>query len=225
MNKLSLIAITIASSLLFSCNDNVDINADFQDITVVHSAIDPNDTEHYVKINRAFLQDGVDANELAANSDNFNYPAGELSVTAQEINSGNGNVLKTYNLVRTVNERPKNPGIFANDSNVLYKFTEASIERNNIYRIKIYNNKLDKEITSETKIVGTNTVTTPSQSQKMGFWTGDVGSGAYVSRSISFTTGKNIGRVEARLVFNYIDHFTVASGLSPISRRIVMRLG
>ena len=225
MNKITFSTLLLATIILFSCETKVDINADYKDITIVHAAIDPNDTEHYVKINRAFLQDGVSATNLAANSDNFNYPAGELSVIVQEIHSTNGNVLKTYNLVRTVDKILKIPGIFDNDSNVLYEFTEASIKRDNAYRIKIYNNKLDKEITSETQIVGTNTVTIPTLNQKIAFWNGDVGSGDYLSRSISFTTGKNIGRVEARLVFNYVDHFTDTILYPSISRRIVMPLG
>lgn len=224
MNKFSLGILFLTAIVLFSCETKVDINADFKDITVVHAAIDPNDTLHYVKINRAFLQDGVNANDLAANSDNFNYPAEELSIIAQEIHGTNGNVLKTYNLVRTVNERPKNPGIFANDSNVLYKFTEASIKRDNAYRIKIYNNKLDKEITSETKIVGDITITNPAT---FAFWIGNANNGNInpTEKTISVKSGNNMGRVEAHLVFNYTDYFTVASGLSPITRRIVMRLG
>ena len=226
MNKITFSTLLLATIILFSCETKVDINADYKDITVVYGAIDPNpnDTTHYIKVNRAFLQDGVSATELAGNSDNFNYPADEISVTVQEISSVSGNVVNTYNLTRTIKEVPKNPGIFANDVNVLFKFT-ATINRNNLYKLKIYNNKLDKEITSETKIVGTNTVTVPTLNQKIAFWNGDVVSGDYLSRSISFTTGKNIGRVEARLVFNYTDYFTPASGLDSIPRRIVMPLG
>lgn len=224
MNKLFLIVLTIVSFLLFSCNDDVDINADFQDITVVHSAINPNDNVHYVKINRAFLQDGVNANDLAANSDNFNYPAGELTVTVDEVRGDNGNLVATYNLTRTVNEIIKNPGIFANDSNVLFKFT-ATINRSNVYKLKIVNNKLNKEITSETLIVGTGTLSSPTTQQKMSFWNGNLQNGLFIDRIFSFTTGKNVGRVQGRLVYNYTDHFIASSGKQPIPRKIVMGLG
>lgn len=220
MNKLFLIVLTIASFLFFSCNDDVDINADFQDITVVHSAINPNDNVHYVKINRAFLQDGVNANELAANSDNFNYPAGELTVTVDEVRVDNENLVATFPLTRTVNEIIKNPGIFANDSNVLFKFT-ATINRNNRYKLKIVNNKLNKEITSETLIVDNIVVDNPAT---FAFWQGNANSGNLVGtdKPISITTGDNIGRVEAFLVFNYTNFFLDNSSAT---EKVVMNLG
>ena len=221
MNKITFSTLLLATIILFSCETKVDINADYKDITVVHAAIDPNDTEHYVKINHAFLEDGVSATNLAANSDNFNYPKDELSVIVDELRGDNGNFVAAFPLTRTINEKPKNPGIFANDSNVLFKFT-ATINRNNLYKLKIINNKLNKLITSQTLIVGTNTVTVPTLNQKMAFWNGDVVSGDYLSRSISFTTGKNIGRVEARLVFNYTNFFIDSSFQT---ERIVMPLG
>ncbi|PIQ16791.1 MAG: hypothetical protein COW67_01025, partial [Flavobacteriales bacterium CG18_big_fil_WC_8_21_14_2_50_32_9] len=68
MNKITFSTLLLATIILFSCETKVDINADYKDITVVHAAIDPNDTEHYVKINHAFLEDGVSATNLAANS-------------------------------------------------------------------------------------------------------------------------------------------------------------
>lgn len=224
MNKLTLFAITIASALLFSCETDVDINADFQDITVVHSAINPNDNVHYVKINRAFLQDGVDANDLAANSDNFNYPDGELTATVDEVRGDNGNFVQSFPLARTVNEIPKNPGIFANDSNVLFKFS-ATINRNNRYKLKIVNNKLNKEITSETLIVSGGTLSSPTTQQKMSFWNGNLQNGLFINRTFSFTTGRNVGRVQGKLIFNYTDHFIPSSGKPSVSRKIVMNLG
>lgn len=127
--------------------------------------------------------------------------------------------------MRTVNEIPKNDGVFDNSVNVLYKFTEASINRNNVYKLKIYNSKLDKEITSETLIVGTPSVTNPTTQQKMAFWIGATNNGGYVPKAITITTGKNTGRIEAKLIFNYINHFIASSGLPPQPQKVVMNLG
>lgn len=227
MKKILYIPILFTISvLLFSCETKVDLNAEYKDITVVYGLINPNDSVHYVKINKVFLpEDGTNANTLAANQANFNYAADELTATVVEINASNGNVIKTFNLVRTENEIPKDDGVFDNSVNVLYKFTEASINRNNVYKLKIYNSKLDKEITSETLIVGNSTVTSPTLSQKMAFWIGAPNNGGFANRSISFTTGKNIGRIDAKLIFKYTNHFVASSGISPQPQQIIMRMG
>lgn len=218
--------IAAISVLLFSCETKVDLNAEYKDITVVYGLINPNDSLHYIKINKVFLPDeGVNANTLAANQENFNYAADELTVTVDEYRGDNGNFVQSYALVRTENEVPKNGGVFDNSVNVLYKFVEPAINRSNVYKLKIYNSKLDKDITSETLIVGNSTVTSPTLSQKMAFWIGATNNGGFANRSISFTTGKNVGRIDAKLIFNYTNHFIPSSGLSPESKKVVMKMG
>jgi len=214
------------SALLFSCETKVDLNAEYKDITVVYGLINPNDSLHYIKINKVFLpDDGVNANTLAANQTNFNYAADELTATVEEIHATNGNVLTTYNLIRTENEIPKDEGVFDNSINVLYKFVEPAINRESIYKLKIYNSKLDKEITSETLIVGTTSVTSPTNQQKMAFWIGAPNNGGFSDRTITINTGKNIGRIQAKLIFNYTNHFITSSGLPAQPQKVVMSLG
>ena len=214
------------SALLFSCETKVDLNAEYKDITVVYGLINPNDSVHYIKINKVFLpDDGVNANTLAANQANFNYAADELTATVEEIHATNGNVLKTFNLVRTENEVPKNDGVFDNSVNVLYKFIEPAINRGNTYRLKIYNSKLDKEITSETLIVGATIVSSPTPPQPINFWTGTPNNGGFVNRNITVSTGKNIGRIQAKLIFNYTNHFIASSGIPAQPQKVIMNLG
>ncbi len=227
MKKILYIPILFTISvLLFSCETKVDLNAEYKDITVVYGLINPNDSVHYVKINKVFLpEDGANANTLAANQANFNYAADELTATVVEINASNGNVIKTFNLVRTENEIPKDDGVFDNSVNVLYKFIEPAINRNNIYQLKIYNSKLDKEITSETLIVGNSTVNSPTPQQPINFWTGAPNNGGFVNRTITVSTGKNIGRIQAKLIFNYTNHFVASSGIPPQPQKVIMNLG
>ena len=72
MKKLLSIA-ALGSILMFSsCETDIDVNADYQDITVVYGLVNPNDTNHYIKINKAFLGEGS-ALDLAADANNFNY--------------------------------------------------------------------------------------------------------------------------------------------------------
>lgn len=217
MNKLSIGVVLLMALAFFSCETDIDVNADPTDISVVYGLIDPLDSIHYVKINKVFIGEGS-ALDLANNSDNFTYADDELVVRL----NGNGN---SYTLTRVTNEFIKEDGIFDNSSNVLYKFIEPSISRSATYTLNIMNIKLDKEITAETKIIGTSFVSVPTVSNTLGFWSGSVSSGKYVPETVTVSTGDNIGRVQAYLVFNYIEHYTVASGLSPIAKKVLINLG
>ncbi len=228
--KQILLYFSFAILLIFnnSCNTKIDVNADYQDITVVYGLINPADSVHYIKINKAFLKDNVNANTLAADANNFNYPDGDLEVTIEEWNGSN--LVKSFSTVtntlfRTVNEIPKDAGVFDNSNNVLYKFIEPSISVYNTYKLKIYNNKLNKLITAETKIVKNAIVSSPSVNQKITFWLGNTVNGAYAEKIIRVTTGEDIGRISATLIFNYNEYYTTASGLPTVAKSISMPLG
>ncbi|PCJ00903.1 MAG: hypothetical protein COB15_02180 [Flavobacteriales bacterium] len=230
MNKLLYITTALILTTLYSCETDIDINAPYEDITIVYGIINPGETNHYIKINKAFLGD-VSALDLAANSDNFNYGANELDVTVEEFN-GNGNVVNTYStgagtVIRTTDSIPKDPGVFDNSSNVLYKFVEPSININNTYKLKIINAGLDKEVTSETRIIGTTYVAFPtSTGANFKFWDGHPSTGKEIDNTkIGVTTGPNIGRAGATLVFKYIEHYTTASMKPSVEKTILMPLG
>lgn len=207
-----------------SCKTDIDVNAPYQDIPVVYGVIDPADSVHYIKVNKAFLGE-ISALDLAADASNFNYADGEIDVIIEEWNGGSM-VGTPHSLIRTVNEIPKDPGGFDNSQNVLYKFIESSINKNNTYKLKVINNTLNKEITAETEIVKTSNITDPVNTiGKFQFWIGNLSTGAAHDKTIKVTTAKDIGRVEAMLVFNYNEYYTTSSGLTPVSKRIEMPLG
>jgi len=215
MKKFIFLSSVVLMAFINSCSTKLDVNADYKDITVVYGLINPSDTNHYIKINKAFLQDNVNANTLAADHNNFDYPDGDLAVTVQEFSAVNNTLLNTYNLTRTVNEIPKDPGVFDNSTNVLYKFVEPNIDRNNTYTLKIVNNKLNKEITSETGIVGNIVVTKPNTISGINFVAGD-------KFTVNATTGKNVMRIAAFVVFNYKEYYTDSTF---IDKKVVMPLG
>lgn len=228
MNKYILLLGILIAVIFTSCETDIDVNAEYEDMPIVYGLISPKDTTHYVKITRNFLGE-VDANTLAADPDNFNYPAGDLDVVVKEYNSS-GALVNSFSLARTVNEIPKDPGVFGTGSNVLYKFNTtfdysgAPSDRNNTFKIQIHNNKLNKDISSETKIVKPISVGIPN-STKFNLWNGAVTTGDYLSKTVPVTTSNNTGRVEAILVFNYVEYYTTASGLSPVAKSVVMSLG
>jgi len=208
MNKLSFALVLLIILGFVSCKTDIDVNAEPTDITIVYGLINPNDTVHYLKINKAFIGEGS-ALDLAGNASNYNYAADELDVTIE----GNGNV---YSLIRVINEIPKDAGIFDNNTNVLYKFNEPLINKNAIYTLKIVNTKTGKEVSSETKIVGTLGV---SVRKAVRLWNGVDN---YLNEPIDVNIGEHIGRVQAFFVFNYNEYYTDGSS---VKKEVLMSLG
>jgi len=222
MNKSFLAIIILAATVLISCETDIDANAEYKDIPVVYGLINPLDSIHYIKVNKAFSGD-ANALDLAADANNYDYKAGEIDVVVQEWNGDNK--LNSYTLMRTTNI-PKDAGIFDNSTNVLYSFVEPNINESFTYKLIITNNNLNKEITAQTEIVDTSTVAAPSTGQKFSFFDGDINNnGEYRERIVSVNSGGDIGRVEAILIFNYLDVYTIASGKDSVERSVVISLG
>jgi hypothetical protein len=214
MKKVILFA-TIISALIFtSCETDIKTKADYKDMTIVYGLLDPNETEHYIKINKGFIGE-ANANDLAANADNYNYANGEIDVTIEEYKTS-GIYVKTHQLTRVVNDKPKDEGVFDSSTNVLYKFTEANLNTDNIYKLLIYNSGLEKEVTAETDIVDVPSVSV--------FNVIDLMNSSYTAKTQSFDLipSSNLGRVKAEFVFNYTEFYTNTTDSTEKSIRISM---
>ena len=94
-------------TLLFSCNEKIDLIGDFKETAVVYGLLDHSDSMHYVKITRAFIGPG-NALELAQIEDSSYFDA--VDATIEEIQGGN--VLRTWTLKDTLIENKDTNGVF-----------------------------------------------------------------------------------------------------------------
>jgi len=135
--------------LMISCNKDLNVNADWTDITVVYGLLDQNDSTHYIKITKAFLGPG-DAMQFAQIPDSSNYPD-KLDVRIEE---WEGAVLRNEFLLDTITIHDKEPGdtIFYYPDQLVY-VTHAMLNENYQYKLKIKNKQTGKEITSETSLI------------------------------------------------------------------------
>ena len=221
MNKFYYALILMISLAMFSCETDIDVNAEYKDIAIVYGLINPSDSVHYLKVNKAFLGN-TSAIDLAGDATNFNYADGELDITVEAFDESN-ELRASYSTgagtIEATNEVVKEAGVFDNRDNVLYKFQEKNINRDYTYKIKIVNTVLDKEITAETKIVGITNV--DGTGGKINFWNGN----QYQNRRFSVTSGSNVGRVSMALRFNYTEYYTDASDKEPTVHTLIMPLG
>ena len=160
---LALLCAFVASSFLLSCESDIDVTAEWKDITIVYGLLNPNDSVHYLKINKAFLGDG-NAIEYAKESDSMSY-FGNLEVNLTEIYSNGATRTLQFDTVTL----QKNPGVFA-DKQIFYKsaFKMPVLlddDRTVTYKLLVRNKLTGKEVKSETVLVHDFRISSPRPGQ------------------------------------------------------------
>jgi hypothetical protein len=184
---------------LSSCDNELDVNADYKDVPVVFGLLNIDDTEHFIRVSRVFLGEG-DALAFAQNPDSLYYKPEDIEVKVEEVISGN--VSRTWTLEYR-NDIPKEDGIFANPFQVLYSFEvpqNNKLKNNADYRLTINNLKNGNVLTGETRLSQKVNLLTPSSF----FTTIDI-----FPQQITFLKWKTApsGRIhEAILKFIYREH-------------------
>ena len=145
--------------LALACNDNeVDLTSNFKDIPVVYGLLDASEDSNWVRINKAFLGDG-NALVFAQIADSLNYP--NLQVALLKLNMSNNQVVDSLPMQKTINAIPKDSGVFASNSNVLY-LTTSPIDKNFRYTLVIFNPDNQKRTEATTNIANSSVFNYPN---------------------------------------------------------------
>lgn len=140
----------LAGSLLLGCRQDFDITTDYVEIPVVYGLLDADDTVHYLRIQRAFVDTNTSALTIAPIFDSIYYPD-VLDVIIKDDSTD-----QVYALERIVGDTiglTKDPGLFNNEANILYRF-DAPLTANHIYSLAIQHREKGWQISSSTSLVG-----------------------------------------------------------------------
>lgn len=129
----SLFGIIAATFIFTSCSEDIDLTADYKDITVTYGLLDENKDTNWIRIQKAFLGDD-NALLYAVIPDSLYYPT-SLVAWVKSYNSLGAQV-DSFGLERMVNVFVKDPGNFATDSNVLYRMV-GTISSSKTYKLFI----------------------------------------------------------------------------------------
>jgi hypothetical protein len=125
---------SIALLFIAGCSEKFKVAAPYKNITVIYAMLDQADTPHYVRIQKAFLDESKSAVTMAQTPDSSFYSA--LNVRIARIDY-QGRMRDTIHLDRVdLNHEgyPKQTGTFFNAPNYAYKFTQV-LDGRYIYRI------------------------------------------------------------------------------------------
>lgn len=152
---------------LNSCDNTLDLFAEPKEIPVVYGLIDSGATEHYLRIERGFLDPEIPATELAQDANNLYFENIEASVT--NIRTG-----EIYNISKVNAEDEgfeREEGFFATDPNYIYKFeTDPNdLNENDELSFKIITSEETEPITGEIKMLSRTLLNTPVKELEFSF--------------------------------------------------------
>ena len=192
--KKIIIVLFLAAAALYSCKNDFEVNEDWKETMIVYGLLNPADTAQYIKINKAFLGQG-NALVMAGEFDSLNYTQGEINATLEQWNGST--------LVQTIQLYldtliPKDTGVFASPDQNLYKTSVPIVQNGNIYKLRVINERTGKVVTSETPIVQTVSVNTPTPNQTINI----VGINPFKTKWNSAAQGR---KYEVKVRFHYVE--------------------
>lgn len=193
MKKIYLI-LSVFALVFTACETDFDVNAEWEETTVVFGLLDKAKEIQFVKINKAFLGE-ADALQMAQHSDSSNYNPNDLSVKLYQSEQVSGifddtissflmvdnqlyKLLDSLVLYDTIIE--KDDGLFASDNNIVYYFntpeSENFLSSSKTYSLAIKNVKTGNFVSASTEIIkGFNFTAGISTSNKLTFYVDGLG--------------------------------------------------
>jgi len=142
----------------YSCETEVDLFSDYEDVAVVYALLDQGDSVQYFRINPTFIGEG-DARKLAGDTSLTNYNKNDLEVRLYDLELGEDFFYQAEETMEKLNS----DGIF--DENIrMFKLStpvydssngwvvNKIIQPNRTYRLEIKNNVSKKTYTSEIEV-------------------------------------------------------------------------
>lgn len=166
MKKL-LLLLPLCGLFLAACSNEFDVTAPWEEVPVVYAMISPDDTAHYIRVEKAFLDPEKSALEIARIADSLYYPENAITVFLERDSDK-----KRFQLTRVDGVKegfPRKDGIFATAPNWLYKVKPKSgepvVEVGKKYNVIVKRNDGRADITGSTTVPVDYTFNVPSQIQ------------------------------------------------------------
>jgi hypothetical protein len=139
MKKLILLFTTITSLFLLpGCSEKFDVAAPYKNITIIYGFLDMADTAHYIRIQKAFLDQEKSALSMAQEADSNFYASLNVSIARVTFSGVKHDVIPLQRVDLNAEGYPKQSGAFFNSPNYAYKFKDL-LDPQYIYRIIVSN--------------------------------------------------------------------------------------
>lgn len=194
--RITIPALFLFSLLVGSCTTDFVLEAEWEDIPIVYGFLSLQDTAHYIRVEKVFLEPGGNGEDIARIADSLYYEPGQATVILEKVNTG-----QRYTLTRVIGEDegyPRGEGIFATTPNVLYKIKASQVNLSGGQRVRIIVERPNEEpAVAETTVVSPLVINRPSEGGSIGFT-------PYLSiNSMEFEAASNTRVFDVRAVVKY----------------------
>lgn len=155
-----LVGLAVMSIFYSSCDNELNLIAEQKDIPIVYAMLNRQDTAHFIRVEKAFVDATIPAPELAQDPNNLYYDNVQVQVrnnTTEEV--------YTFNRVDGADQGfPREDGPFVSSPNYLYKFKfPAGKTFGEGDDLELLLNRGDEfsEVTANTKVVSDVIIVTP----------------------------------------------------------------
>ena len=177
--------------LCSSCEEPVDLTADYKDITVSYAFLNVQDDIHYFKVYRGYLTDD-NAYVEASKWENIYYPVDSIEVVLEEYNQQK---LMRSEKLDTTTQVARDAGYFTNPKQLLY-YSKWKLNPEYTYKLVIKNVNTGRTVYAETNIVGEFSVRRPTSNWNMNL---------DQPYSVQFYDADNAAAYDVYLSFYYIE--------------------
>jgi len=207
LNKLSkgFFPITL---LLFSCSTDIEFFDKWDEKAIMYGLIDPYDSIHSFRINKAFLNPDQNAYDVAKNHDSIYFDNIDLKLYSIY----NGEVKDSFD-VASINNLNKDSGIFSYPGHILYQ-ANADIIPEYDYKLVLRRPETNYEASGSTSIINPNfSILQPSLVSKVVFFSDRV-------HRIKFTMPEHANSIDIKLQFFYTEKL----GGNEVSKNLILDL-
>ena len=208
MKKIFIVA-SVLVLILMSCDTDFDVNAQWEETTVMYGLLDAGVDTQYIKINKAFLGEG-DAIMMAQYSDSLNFNPNNLEVKLHKLTFlpflGSYDTLMSIILDTTLLE--KEDGLFAVDNNIIYRAVVPSgfLRDDYMYGISVHNLISGNKVSSLTEVISNFTFSDFNSSYKIGFYNpAQPDTLKFKSKTMRWGDVKNGKIYQLAVRFNYLE--------------------
>ena len=206
MKKIYLI-FSVFAFLFYSCDNEFDVNASWEEVMVVYGLLNPAEEQQYIRVNKAYLGEG-NALDMASVSDSIQYNNTDLEVSVStQINGEVINILFHDTIIE------KDTGLFAIDNNIIYTaFIPEDINffsSNRTYTLNITNVITNNTINANTDVIDDFSFSAFNPSYKFGFYNPsiiDSDSSQFLTKTLSWNQFPNGIIYQLTLKFNYLEN-------------------
>lgn len=146
MRKGISISLFVCIILVFnSCDNSIDINAEFQEETFIYGLLQIDAPEQYIRIQKNYLGEDISALTLAEDPSNTYYHVEDILVEMSPEGQDDYLALVADTL-------PKEPGTFSSSGNIIYRYTEP-LTPDKDYKIRVTDLSTGKTTTATTTVV------------------------------------------------------------------------